>query len=618
MANRQAWSYIRFSTPGQALGDSKRRQLDLAVAYAKRHNLDLSLEPYFDRGVSGFRGKNATEGALAKFLEEVDAKRIPAGSTLLVEALDRITRAEVDHALELFLSIIRRGITIVTLKDEQVYSRERIKQDKGMSLIISLTQLILAHEESAQKASRIRASWDGRRKLAVEAGKLITSRCPPWVKVNEDRTAFVPLADKVKILKRIYKHALEDGWGVQKLARTFNEEGVPRFANAKEWRAQEFVRLLKWEATKGVLVSRDRKTLAETHRIENYYPVIIEPDKWALTQQAMRSRSDRETGSQGRPSERVDNLFSRMFRCGVCGSGVRLTSRDRTNLRCLAAYSGSPNCSTGNYLYEPIEREVLYTILSDEQLDLSPPSGPSIDPTTVLRAELEDKKKQFERWADAFGTSNDEYLVRRQLDKLLSQIKAIEKAIAEAVPPAPVADAFYRSMEVWTELQRTDPEWVAINNKWAMQGAFDEYEEFDPKRRKELREKLQVGLRSLITRVNLLPKLYKTMHPVREDGTRHVRFFKKVEVIGPIVDVLKRSTARKYEFTENGVLIDYTLPSYGSAHYYREKEWEAQQLATLKKKHGIELEPLEEEQKATAPAPDKKSAKTRKRPVTVK
>jgi DNA invertase Pin-like site-specific DNA recombinase len=39
-----AYSYLRFSTPEQAVGDSKRRQLAPAENYAQRHGL------YLDKG----------------------------------------------------------------------------------------------------------------------------------------------------------------------------------------------------------------------------------------------------------------------------------------------------------------------------------------------------------------------------------------------------------------------------------------------------------------------------------------------------------------------------------------------------------------------------------------
>ncbi len=85
----KAYSYIRFSTPAQAEGDSLRRQTEKAAAFAREHGLELDEELTFeDLGLSAYKGKNRTEGALGKFIIEVDGGRIPKGSYLLVESLD--------------------------------------------------------------------------------------------------------------------------------------------------------------------------------------------------------------------------------------------------------------------------------------------------------------------------------------------------------------------------------------------------------------------------------------------------------------------------------------------------------------------------------------------------
>src|SRR5215470_10547184 len=67
-----AYSYIRFSTPEQAKGDSLRRQSDLAEAYCRRRGwtLDTSLT-LRDLGVSAFRGDNALSGNLRTFLDAI-------------------------------------------------------------------------------------------------------------------------------------------------------------------------------------------------------------------------------------------------------------------------------------------------------------------------------------------------------------------------------------------------------------------------------------------------------------------------------------------------------------------------------------------------------------------
>lgn len=61
-ARPKAYSYIRFSTPEQAFGDSQRRQFEKAKQYAALHGLDLSEESYADLGVSAFYGRNKQQG----------------------------------------------------------------------------------------------------------------------------------------------------------------------------------------------------------------------------------------------------------------------------------------------------------------------------------------------------------------------------------------------------------------------------------------------------------------------------------------------------------------------------------------------------------------------------
>ena len=135
----KAYGYVRFSTPEQAKGDSYRRQTEAANEYARRHGLLLDTELTFtDLGVSAFRGANAKTGALGAFLEAVKDGTIAPGSHLLIENLDRLTRADVLEAREtIFTGIIRRGITLVTLFDQPgLFSRrERHQRPNGPGVL---------------------------------------------------------------------------------------------------------------------------------------------------------------------------------------------------------------------------------------------------------------------------------------------------------------------------------------------------------------------------------------------------------------------------------------------------------------------------------------------------
>jgi DNA invertase Pin-like site-specific DNA recombinase len=72
-----------------------------------------------DIGVSAFDGSNVLSGQLGLFLKAVNEGRIAKGSFLLVESLDRLSREDALSALGTFTSLLKAGITIVTLSDNK-------------------------------------------------------------------------------------------------------------------------------------------------------------------------------------------------------------------------------------------------------------------------------------------------------------------------------------------------------------------------------------------------------------------------------------------------------------------------------------------------------------------
>src|SRR5438445_10301371 len=111
MAGPKCFSYIRISSEQQTRGHGIQRQMEASAKYAQDHGFDLQ-ESLEDIGVSAWSGANVgPEGALGRFLTAAKEGKIPAGSVLLVESLDRISRQQVRKSLGLFLSIIDAGIT---------------------------------------------------------------------------------------------------------------------------------------------------------------------------------------------------------------------------------------------------------------------------------------------------------------------------------------------------------------------------------------------------------------------------------------------------------------------------------------------------------------------------
>lgn len=71
---------------------------------------------YVDKGKPGFHQKHKAEGAAFKrMFDNVISKAIPAGSLIIVENFDRISRAEIDTAIEDVKKMLRKGVSVMTL-----------------------------------------------------------------------------------------------------------------------------------------------------------------------------------------------------------------------------------------------------------------------------------------------------------------------------------------------------------------------------------------------------------------------------------------------------------------------------------------------------------------------
>src|SRR5262249_6090440 len=140
-----AFSYVRFSSPAQAQGDSLRRQTEAARAWCERNGaaFDTSLTLH-DLGKSAFKGDHHRRDkyALGAFIKLAEAGRVPPGSFLIIERLDRLTREEAEDGLELFLRL-KKLVNIVQLFPVEVVHGRR---SGPMQLMMALVELMRGHD----------------------------------------------------------------------------------------------------------------------------------------------------------------------------------------------------------------------------------------------------------------------------------------------------------------------------------------------------------------------------------------------------------------------------------------------------------------------------------------
>jgi|UniRef100_UPI004048A005 DNA invertase Pin-like site-specific DNA recombinase len=355
-----AYSYIRFSSEKQAKGDSIRRQKDLASEYIERNpqlglELDTSLH-LTDEGLSAYKGVAQTKGSLGVFNRLVEDGKIERGSYLLVESLDRLSRQTPRKALAQLGALIDEGIVVVTLNDNKVYTSVSMDEDSGMSLMFAIMLMSRAHEESATKADRVSRAWR-QKMLRVADGVQLTKRVPFWI-VKEDRTKSI--ADKVAIVKRIFKLSA-DGLGGQRIATLLNNESVePPTNKATKWGISSVKKVLNSEAVLGVL------NTADGVRHENYYPRVISEKLWIKTRfQGVTSKSTRDSNSV--------HPLSGLCVCAVCGATATRSGKsgrvrqDGTKniwrtLVCANSMGARSACSYQSIGYDKIVQAVLVTL----------------------------------------------------------------------------------------------------------------------------------------------------------------------------------------------------------------------------------------------------------------
>jgi DNA invertase Pin-like site-specific DNA recombinase len=239
MSSPVAYSHVRFSHPDQAKGDSLRRQTAAAAEWCQRRGVALDTSTTLhDLGKSAFTAahrKNPYRHALAAFLKLVEAGKVPRGSYLVVENLDRLSREDIQPALLLVLNLMQAGVRIVQLKPVEMVFDEKSDTMPVMMMIVELSR---GHSESAIKSERCGGAWSEKKRRARdreaqkptarmgEGRRAVTRRLPGWVELQGGEPVLIP--ERAAVVKRIFGLVIA-GYGQMSIIKRLTEEGVPAF-----------------------------------------------------------------------------------------------------------------------------------------------------------------------------------------------------------------------------------------------------------------------------------------------------------------------------------------------------------------------------------------------------
>ncbi|MGU5622380.1 recombinase family protein [Aeromonas caviae] len=451
----KAYSYIRFSTPKQAQGDSYRRQLQQAMDYCAKHNLQLDDKTIDDFGTSAFRGANMSEGALGRFVDAVKHGEIEQGSYLLVESVDRLSRQAVEEALEQFLAIVRAGIVIVTLSDKQVFRRGQVDFTK---LIVSIVYMARANDESEMKSRRSRAAWSNGREQARKNNKVIAnSRLPSWL--TRDGEQIVPIPERVAIVNEMFEMA-KSGCGYEQIAKVFLEKGYKTFGKEADWRPAGIQAVIKSQAVIGVFqphVIENGHRVPADEPILGYYPTIVSPALFEEVQHLI-SKRNKHSGSYRKGT--FNNLFSGVLRC-QCGESLRYQNKGRAGSPrnyLVCPKQNTAGCKLPNMLYDKVEPQLLQAVFLLNRVMKQRVEGE--DKTIALKTMLAELRVQLEvetqkrKKAAQLVLDNDNDADYRVLfEQCKKKTQALEKQIQRAE-----SDLMSRELSVKTLKYFVDPE----------------------------------------------------------------------------------------------------------------------------------------------------------------
>jgi DNA invertase Pin-like site-specific DNA recombinase len=440
----RAYSYRRFSQSVQAEGGSVARQTRMAADYCQRKRLTLDDSLTLDDfGVSAFRGDNVREGALAGFLEACRTGRVPRGSFLIVESLDRLSRDQIRPALQLFLQLQDHGITIVTLQPEREY---RPDNTDALALIEPLIVFARAHEESLMKSHRRRDGWRQARDKARAGGGPMLRTCPAWLEVVDG--AFRVKGAAAAAVRQIYAMA-RDGLGAYRITERLNGENVPPIGSGSRdgqhrhrWVKAYIYKILTNPAAMGTHQPQrqeGRKAVNDGAPIAHYYPAVVTEQEWNEAQAAVKGRGG--SWAAGRRGPEETNLFTGLLHCAITGERLHIINAlgrkgegERKRYRYL-----TPSQEAGWYVGRRVDYGVFEAAVLSLLKELKP-SGVAADGTpgdgrqaeiARLSGRLLDIDSRLERARQRARTAGDFDAFLDLIEELQAERKQVSRRKAE-------------------------------------------------------------------------------------------------------------------------------------------------------------------------------------------
>jgi hypothetical protein len=267
-----------------------------------------------DESYSAYTQDHITKGGFGVFREALRGGLICAGSILVVEALDRLSRATVREAMAQLLEIINAGVMVVTEFDKAEYDQRSVDENPW-ALGSAIMYMVKARTESVDKAKRVSGAM---RLRAIEKANPASTkeikrfgRAPSWLDYDEKANAYSLRAEPVIVLRTMIDLYLK-GEGPRRIFDRLIERGVSLPDGLKN--TGRFYEVLRSRALIGEHTIR---VMGETILIRDHYPALLTVEEFDALQFAMNGRGRQTLGRKGTIAPILTGM--RLCLCGHCG-----------------------------------------------------------------------------------------------------------------------------------------------------------------------------------------------------------------------------------------------------------------------------------------------------------
>ncbi|WP_067515574.1 recombinase family protein [Endozoicomonas ascidiicola] len=409
------YSYYRISSPSQAKGGGIMRQVEAAEKTCDENGWTMDTSFHLtDIGISAYHSKNLDDrAALGGFIKAAESGLIKLPAVLLVESLDRLSRANIMDALELFIRILNLGISIYTHYDRIHYSKESIQANFG-PLLISITIMCRAHEESLIKSARTKAGWQQMVERMKAGGVGRKSIYPPWITIENGKPEIIK--SEARIVREIFDLCIEQNMSYSAIGRQLREKYDRNYTGSMLGKIFHKKRAL------GIFSPSDIEEIQA-------YPAIVSEDIFYTAQARIKERLN--TGV-GRGTKKI-NFFKTKLRCSECGTAMRMNRSNTSSTYVCRRKQELRDCSQSSKLevgsFQSILLYALSLVGTDDLIGKSSSDklqklGKAL---AVEQAKLDEKRQRIKNLAElvAAGSKTGASMVM----KTESEIQEIEVSI---------------------------------------------------------------------------------------------------------------------------------------------------------------------------------------------